>query len=953
MFTRAFNRKIYLAALTTAVVLAGQAGAAQTGDAVTVSLSGSTAMSNFTRSAYFSLLNPGGSITLNSGLSGAEVVYKATAGSTTAVQLATNNFLSGYSANPSTGVPAGILDPAVNSAQYRGLRVEWHEQGSVEGILELINDQIGTVTSVAASDRNPLSSNRVWVNTGSFSTAPGSFNGLSIATSTHANSSFNTSGLNVEGGQNRVQMAISDVNARQGFATSGTPAFTRAPGQSGYGLGNPALPLGATIQGLGSASTRKQMNEVSIANMPQDKVDPGTGANYGSGAWNSGGIDNLQNTTVAITATLAVANPGTGLHRLNRTDAQWLQTTGRLQNGADFNMVTRDAYSGTLNVFANNSGVDPTWVVGENDDGNGNLPTGGTTQVKIGPGIKFSGKTSGGSGLRPTVQNSRMAVGHLSISDSIGVTNDGAGRPLRALAYRDDADDLKNGSNALLQAGFDDATGGTFVQPSASSIVDGSYVFYQNQTYVTVKRPDSVEYTQDFIKGDNSGNDVRDVRNNIISSVNSFPPSSTGSPADGLVQNSFVLPQFMKVKKTADGLNQSVANLDYNAGQSGSFLASATLTSKFNPAVASAVTTGATSRYGDTTPTGGQGSIVISAQNYLFGNFKQNGVRDFAAVKAAQEAQAALAAGTLGVDMFAGAANSNNTGVTGLTGALATMNAGNLATKGDLIVMGDFDSNGIFNGKDLYLMARGAALADNTSTDQLTLASGADFGDQVRKGVLRKNAALDYMASVATDQQKIDASANTTNDASGANAFNKADVNRDGLVNRADAQIVDAAIGLDYRNINDQLGAVIATNGTLVDGKDISGNPVVETARSISLVDVELNDTGDITYGASGDWSIIRTAVGAGLTGGDANFDGKVDSRDFDTLVANYGSTGMKWSQGDFDGIDGKVNTMDFNVLAGNFGSVIPGAALGSVVPEPASLSLLVLGASALLRRRR
>ena len=61
----------------------------------------------------------------------------------------------------------------------------------------------------------------------------------------------------------------------------------------------------------------------------------------------------------------------------------------------------------------------------------------------------------------------------------------------------------------------------------------------------------------------------------------------------------------------------------------------------------------------------------------------------------------------------------------------------------------------------------------------------------------------------------------------------------------------------------------------------------------------------------------------------------------------------MKWSQGDFDGLDGKVNTLDFNVLAGNFGTVTPGASLGSVVPEPASISLLVLGASALLRRRR
>jgi hypothetical protein len=950
MIYRSIQRAIYLAAV--AAVATGSVRAAQTGDAVTVSLSGSTAMSNFTRSAYFTLLNPGGSITLNAGPGGAPTIFKATAGSTTAVQLATNNFLTGFSGNPSSGLPLGFDDPAVNAAQYRAMRVEWHEQGSVEGILELINDQIGTVASVAASNRNPLSSNRVWVNTGSFSVAPGSSNGLSIASSSYSNSSFNTSGLNLEGGQNRVQMAISDVNARQGFAISGAPAFTRAPGQAGYGMGNPALPLGSTIQGLGVANTRKQMNDASIANMSTDKVDPGTGSNFGSGAWNSAGIDNLENKTVAITATLAVANPGTGLRRLNRTDAQWLQTTGRLQNGADFNMVTRDAYSGTLNVFANNTGVDPSWVVGENDDGNGNLATGGTTQVAIGPGIKFSGKTSGGSGLRPTVQNSRMAIGHLSMSDAIASATNGASRPLRALAYRDDNDDLANGSNATIESGFTDPVSGAFVQPSANSIVDGSYVIYQNQTYVTVKRPDAVQYGQDLIKGDNAGDDVRDLRANILESVNSFPPSSTGSPADGLVNNSFILPQFMAVKKDTDGLNRSVANPGYNSTLSSQFLGSPSLTSKFNPADASSVTSGATSRYGDVTPSGGQGSIVISSQNYLFGNFRQNGVRDFAAVKAAQAAQAALAGGTLGVDMFSGAAGSNVAAVSGVSTVLAAMNSGAGVTKGDLIVMGDFNSDGKFDGRDLYHMARGASLADSTSTDQLTAASGADFGDQIRKGVLRKNAALDYMAGVATAQQRIEASASVANDPTGSNAFSKADVNRDGLVNRADAQIVDAAIGLDYRNINDQLGAVIATNGTLFDGKDINGNATTETARSISLVDVELNDTGDITYGATSDWSIIRSAVGTELVGGDANFDGKVDSLDFGTLVANFGDTGKKWSQGDFDGVDGKVNTLDFNVLAANFGAA-PGATLGSVVPEPASISLMIVAASASLRRRR
>src|SRR5258706_564829 len=49
----------------------------QTGDAVTISLSGSTAIRNFTTSAGFTFLNPGTSITLHSGPGGTPMTYTA------------------------------------------------------------------------------------------------------------------------------------------------------------------------------------------------------------------------------------------------------------------------------------------------------------------------------------------------------------------------------------------------------------------------------------------------------------------------------------------------------------------------------------------------------------------------------------------------------------------------------------------------------------------------------------------------------------------------------------------------------------------------------------------------------------------------------------------------------------------------------------------------------------
>src|SRR5439155_5088581 len=95
------------------------------------------------------------------------------------------------------------------------------------------------------------------------------------------------------------------------------------------------------------------------------------------------------------------------------------------------------------------------------------------------------------------------------------------------------------------------------------------------------------------------------------------------------------------------------------------------------------------------------------------------------------------------------------------------------------------------------------------------------------------NAALDLLASVATAQQKIDARANAINDPTGANAFNKRDVNRDGLVDLVDAITSDKFFGQNYTNLDQQLAA----SGDVRLGA---------TPTPFNLVDAELNDTGNI-----------------------------------------------------------------------------------------------------------
>jgi autotransporter-associated beta strand protein len=89
---------------------------------------------------------------------------------------------------------------------------------------------------------------------------------------------------------------------------------------------------------------------------------------------------------------------------------------------------------------------------------------------------------------------------------------------------------------------------------------------------------------------------------------------------------------------------------------------------------------------------------------------------------------------------------------------------------------------------------------------------------------------------------------------------------------------------------------------------------------------------------------------------GDANLDGTVNALDFNAVATNFGvSSSSVWVQGDFN-YDGLVNSADFTALGQNFNRVesTPAPALGSLVPEPASLGLVLAAVGmTMLRRRR
>ena len=588
---RAVRRIAGLAAVASAVA-AVQSVQAQT--PVTISISGSTAMRNFTTSPGFTLVEPGTSLTLSNGTYGGPAYWAS--GTNILLQLAPTNF----------GVPI----TGTGQDEVTAVTLQWHEQGAVEGILDLVNDQIAALPTNTGT-RNATTANPIWVNRNKFTATGATAHGYTIG-------AFGT-----PAGQQRVQMSVSDMNAAQGFSggNASNASWNKTAGQSGYGKGNQSLaaPAGTNLAGLGVAGGQVQLVDSSTLNFGANLAD---GTPVAAGVWNTAGTGNLENNKVAATATLFVANPGTGLDKINRTDAQWLQTSSRFSNGAGFNFTSRDVGSGTRNVAATNTGVDTSFAVGANDGG-----TGATSETLIGSGIKFSNKTTGGN-LRTTVQNNRFSVGTLGLSDALSSTLGGA-TPLRGLDYSDSAD----GSSG-------------YVRASAQTIVDGSYAIWQNETYITVKAPDAQYGNTNGanILGDASG-DVKAVRNNILTSARGYSPTSSANvfgPSDALLVNSFIPEQLLALSKTFDGVGTTSANPTYNASNSATFLGTPFLTGKFlvgNGNSPTQITAGSASYASNLAS--GTNAIAITNNNYLLGNFNQNGTRDLASLKTALTASTA------------------------------------------------------------------------------------------------------------------------------------------------------------------------------------------------------------------------------------------------------------------------------------------------------------------------
>jgi hypothetical protein len=797
--------------------------------AETITFEGQGSLSKVIGSAAFSYANPspggGISITLDNGPGGAAVTYSNPSTSSTAyLNLASSNFTS---ADVETGT----------QQTHSALRLEWHWDGTVDGSNDLINDQIGYNQSIGpvspqmGNNRGISTANPIYVNTNVFNTGTGmlSKNGFGLNASgglsvynTYSAANYDPSGNNLLGGINRVQFSFSDAPAID-YAVAGSASVNAAPGSAGYGQGNPAIPpASGNALGIGVNQARESYQPTTVANMPTTNVDPGTvstgnpgGTAYAAGPWNSANLSNLSVVPIAANAVMMAANPGTGLSRLNKSDSQWIQTTGRLANGLMFNTVTRDADLGQRPAFALATGIDSSWAVGVNDGGDTTTTAKANVQHAIGS-MKFSGKSSD-TEVDYAIAQSRMGIGVLALTSTISQASTA---PIRALHI--DFNDMTDPQ--LSGGGTNDSQ---FVGATLTNISNGTYQAVLLGYATTVKAPNatallaqeqadgylpgdtnaadatntslvpasvqSAEWakmssfnvsnpgdpTATGIKGDTTG-DVARFLGNILNSQGSYVSLTTSNdPADAFLNNSYLIPSLLQnIRSSSTGTFSPNPAYDPVAFTKAQLI----YANKFNTDLSSSYgkvteTIGSNSYYGQAAGVvpNFNGQILMTALNssgglladgtltpygnWMFGNFNQNGVRDLSAIESGLSAAKALynvePAGTTGANsafnVSSGIANANNSTPVAYTDVNGISHS---LTKGDLIVLGDYLSTGRFDGASLEALARGAAASDATGANYSngTISGGyQNFADTVRSATLRKNTALAYMQSNTAD----------------------------------------------------------------------------------------------------------------------------------------------------------------------------------------------------------
>ncbi len=820
----------------------------------------------------------------------------------------TNDFID-VDGDGRVGIDADQLAPPDIFAPFpsfttQSLIVSYRVDGSGNGFAELVQFGLPGVFATGSPDPsvNPTASlaldlnvdnsiqNRVAiiddafsVTTNGIATNPGGFRVLG-----------ETTGPNIfraasSGGGIKMDFANLDVPVFWFSLQDGTPKFNAVPNEDGYG-NNPVVALD------------KDGNPTSQSNKLRSLAGPNGTANT---RINTPDANTIFDTDIALVPVATIANPGTDLVQIDMSDLQYYNTTGRGKNGQNLVVATRDVGSGTRNAYANGIGVDPSWNIGDNIG----VRSSASADDLAGPDYQPTNR-GGSSRIEGSVTNNRFAIGHTGAqrgasrwlnSPDVSVP---ANRVLNALPVRSD---IKGGTVfagptlANTIAGGPDgynitgpASIATVGNPRSNAASVGGWGFLPDGLDGIPGTADDETGPAPFPSAPMGNPAAAAFVNNLTRSIQAFQAlpgadETLFTPGE-LAATLYVLPNAADNipnpnPVAGSGFISQVPNPTLNQALQDFILGPSVPNDLKDARLESAdpLATGAVpartainpSPYSDANETGAsvdggryisQGGALFSAgdnlpaRNKVGFDFDGNGLREIADIS---EAYLALLDREAGAGFQWAAPNGN--------GLLASEHSTGISGSDAIVeVLGDTNSDGSFDRKDMRYFADGLAIDPSTGNLNRFLGFEALDNEELNFfGIMPYTTGASYKAG--------DAAADIAGEAQTPGFVPNG---ADNMINLADIDYVAANFG-DWTDLNQAVGMDLSAdmNGDLVvDLNDVCF--VINTVLGTEFGDLNLDGVRDAS-----DAALVNVGGVATYSNGDVNLDGVIDSTD--VAIAN------------------------------------------------------------------